>query len=532
MESLSRNRRPAASRGAPNASSRHSRAGARAGTRRNENACTHAPVAVIDIGSNSVRLVVYEELVRSLSPVFNEKMMCGLGREVHTTGLLAEDAVRKALAALTRFRALCRLMKVNRVYALATAACRDARNGPEFIAHAERILGLPIEVLSGPREAYLSALGVASGIYEPDGIVGDLGGGSLELTDIHGHRLGKGLTLPLGGLTLQDLSRRSPKRAEKMVKAAFSGLALLHGCHGRTFYAVGGAWRALARLHMTQSGYPLHVMHGYAIAAKDALAFVRRVRRYAPRGVLADIEIVAEMRRPLLAYAALVLEYIIRIGRPKTVVISAYGVREGLLFSHLANDEKTHDGLIDAAHSLNQLRSRSPHHGEELIDWTDQFVRAVKLKESAEEKRLRHAACLMADIGWRAHPDYRGEQSLNLIANGNFGAITHQGRAFLALTIYYRYAGITGEGLSPELLALVPRRLAERARILATVLRIGHLVSAAQPGVLPATHFHVKANRLILAFEHKAAALMGERVFNRLRQLARLMGRSAALETA
>src|SRR6201993_3386465 len=161
-------------------------------------------------------------MARSLISVFNEKTLCGLGREVQTTGLLAPDAVDKALTSLRRFRAVCRVMKVRRVHAIATAACRDARNGADFITQAERICGVPIEILSGPREAKLSALGVISGIHRPDGIVGDLGGGSLELIDVHGNRIRGGLTLPLGSLALQDLSHKSLKRAERIVKVALA----------------------------------------------------------------------------------------------------------------------------------------------------------------------------------------------------------------------------------------------------------------------------------------------------------------------
>src|SRR3977135_1599443 len=164
---------------------------------------------------------------RSLGSIFNEKTLCGLGREVQTTGLLAPDAVLKALTSLRRVRALCRGMKVGRVHAIATAACRDATNGPDFIAKAERICRVPIEILSGPREAKLSALGVISGIHNPDGIVGDLGGGSLELIDIRGNRLHSGVTLPLGGLALQDAAQRSLKRAERIVKTDLTGIAHL-----------------------------------------------------------------------------------------------------------------------------------------------------------------------------------------------------------------------------------------------------------------------------------------------------------------
>ena len=230
-------------------------------------------VAVIDIGSNSVRLVVYEAMARSLVTIFNEKALCGLGREVQSTGLLAPDAVAKALTSLRRFRALCRIQKVGRVYAIATAACRDASNGADFIAKAERICGVPIEILSGPREAKLSALGVISGIHNPDGIVGDLGGGSLELIDVHGNRVRSGVTLPLGSLALQDLSHKSLKRAERIVRNDLIDVAQLKAGRGRTFYAVGGTWRALARIHILQSGYPLRVMHGYSIPAAEALDF-------------------------------------------------------------------------------------------------------------------------------------------------------------------------------------------------------------------------------------------------------------------
>ncbi|MDO9560943.1 MAG: exopolyphosphatase, partial [Bradyrhizobium sp.] len=369
-------------------------------------------VAVIDIGSNSVRLVVYEKMARSLITVFNEKALCGLGREVQSTGLLAPDAIAKALTALRRFRALCRVMKVGRVHAIATAACRDASNGPDFIAKAERICGCPIEILSGPREAHLSALGVVSGVHKPDGIVGDLGGGSLELIDVRGNRVRRGVTLPLGSLALQDASLKSLKRAERIVKADLAGVAQLKAGSGRTFYAVGGTWRALARIHIIQSGYPLRVMHGYSIPAADALGFALRLRRLAAAGTLADIEAIADARRPLLAYAALVLEYIIRVAKPKTIVFSTFGVREGLLFAKLPQTERSKDGLICAAQTLNALLSRSSRHAEELIGWTDRLVRVVKLKETEDDRRLRHAACLLSDIGWRVHPDYRGEQTL------------------------------------------------------------------------------------------------------------------------
>jgi exopolyphosphatase/guanosine-5'-triphosphate,3'-diphosphate pyrophosphatase len=487
-------------------------------------------VAVVDIGSNSVRLVVYEAMSRSLVTIFNEKALCGLGREVQTTGLLAADAVAKALTSLRRFRALCRVMKVGRVHAIATAACRDASNGPEFIARAERICGVRIQILSGSLEAKLSALGVVSGIHKPDGIVGDLGGGSLELIDLHGSRLRKGVTLPLGSLALQDLSHKSLKRAERIAKTELSGVAQLKSGRGRAFYAVGGTWRALARIHIIQSGYPLGVMHGYSISAAEALDFARRLRRLASQNMLADIEAIADARRPLLAYAALVLEHVILVAKPRSVVFSTFGVREGLLYSQLPAQERAKDGLISAAQELNELLSRSARHAEELTEWTDRLVRVVKLRETEEDRRLRHAACLLSDIGWRVHPDYRGEQTLSLIIHGNFGSISHQGRAFVALSVFYRYAGLGEHNEPPAAIrALLPPSMIERARLLGAAFRVAHLISAARPAVLPATHFKTSGRRLMLVFEHKLVDLVADRVGSRFKQLARLVGRSGSI---
>lgn len=487
-------------------------------------------VAVIDIGSNSVRLVVYEDKTRNLAPIFNEKTLCGLGREVQSTGLLAADAVEKALVALKRFKALCKVMKVGEVHAIATAACRDATNGPDFIAKAERICGCPIDILPGAREAKLSALGVASGVYKPDGIVGDLGGGSLELIDVRGHRIRTGTTLPLGGLALQDASQKSLKKAERLVASQLTGLPQLKAGTGRTFYAVGGTWRALARIHIIQSGYPLRVMHGYSIPAADALDFARRLRRLAASNTLADIETVADARRPLLTYAALVLEYIIRVAKPKTIVFSTYGVREGLLYEMLPEKEQRKDGLIATAQTMNELRSRSPRHADDLIMWTDKLFRVAGLRETDDEKRLRHAACWLSDAAWRAHPDHRGEQSLDFIINGNFGAVTHEGRVFLALAAFYRYAGLNPENEAPEAVrALIPPAMVERARLIGATFRVAFMISAAQRGVLSHTHFRNQGRKLILVFDKRATDLAADRVTNRFKQLARLIGRTGTI---
>jgi exopolyphosphatase/guanosine-5'-triphosphate,3'-diphosphate pyrophosphatase len=443
--------------------------------------------------------------------------------------LLAADAVDKALAALRRFRMLCDRMEVGALWVVATAACREAKNGKAFVTEAERICRTQVQIISGKREAELSALGVVCGFHRPDGLVGDLGGGSLELSEVHGHKVHTGVTLPLGGLALQDVTDKSIKKAEKLVRKALGDAKLLKAGANRTFYAIGGTWRALARLHMWQTGYPLHVMHGYVIPAREAYDFSGLVHRVNVE-TLSQIEVVADQRRPLLSYAAVVLEHLIDIARPKEIVFSALGVREGLLFSMLKPDERRKDPLIAAAEELNLLRSRSPAHGEELIAWTDRFLASTGLHETAEERRLRHAACLLADIGWRAHPDYRCEQSLNIIANAAFVGIDHPGRVFLALAVFFRHVGLVDEELSPRIRELASTRVLDRARVLGAALRVAYLVSASTTGVLPKTPMVVERGRLILRFRNGLKDLAGERVFVRLRQLARLIGRDPVME--
>lgn len=485
-------------------------------------------VAVIDIGSNSVRLVVYEGLSRAPTPLFNEKTLAGLGREVQTKGLMPPDAVDRALAALRRFRALCDTMRVGQLWVLATAACREARNGPEFIAAAQRICRSKVDVLTGGREAELTALGVISGFHRPDGLVGDLGGGSLELVDVHGTSLKAGVTLPLGGLALQDRSGKSLKKADNIVEHALAQVSLKAG-KGRSFYAVGGTWRSLARLHMAQTGYPLHVMHNYVIRSKEALEFARLLHRVNPE-TLSQIEVVNIARIPLLPFAALVLEHIVERAKPRDIVFSALGLREGLLYSQLDPETRKQDALMSVAQELNILRSRSPQHGEELVAWTDRFMMSSGIDETIEERRLRHAACLLADIGWRAHPDYRGEQSLDVLAHGAFVGIDHPGRAFLALAVFFRHvSALRDEELSPRIRELASTRMLDHARVLGASLRVAYLVSASQPGILPRTPLKVEKHKLVLRFERDCAALAGDRVMSRLKQLARLVGREPVI---
>jgi exopolyphosphatase / guanosine-5'-triphosphate,3'-diphosphate pyrophosphatase len=487
-----------------------------------------SPVAVVDIGSNSVRLVVYEGATRAPTPLFNEKVLCGLGRSLVSTGRLAPDAVSRALRAVRRFRALIDQMGVTRVEAIATAAAREAENGADFIARAERALDAPIRVLSGTEEAELAALGVVAGIHDADGLVGDLGGGSLELIDVRGERLGDAATLPLGGLRLIDASGDDLKKAREIVDAELAKLDWLEKGRNRDLYVIGGTWRALARLHMMQTDYPLHFMHNYRVEAGDALRFAAVLDQLS-HSSLAGIRDISSARRETLPYGALVLERLIRKVKPRAVVISVFGIREGLLYELLSEEERRKDPLIAACDDLARRRSRSVDSAYELCFWTDELFRGPGLTETPEQRRLRHAACLLSDIGWHAHPDYRGIQSLNLVAHGNFVGVDHPGRAFLALTVYYRNEGTSKDELSQSMLALVDKDMVKRARILGAAFRAAHMVSASKPGVLTNTPLAYEGNRLVWTLPEPYSNLEGERVDRRFKTLANLLDREGEI---
>lgn len=490
------------------------------------------PMGVVDIGSNSVRLVVYEGAVRSPTPIFNEKVLCGLGRQVGSTGRLGEESVKLALDALSRFKAITRILGVKNVWAIATAACREASDGPDFISRGERALGTRIQVLSGQREAELAANGIMMGFRSPDGVAGDLGGGSLELIEVEGETLRRSATLPLGGLRLLDAADGNLEEAIDIADEEIARVPWIDQGRGRVFYAVGGTWRAIARLHMEKTDYPLRVMHGYRMATAEAIGFCEEIRKAKKLSSMPGVDELSRQRREVLPYGALVLERLLKRLQPSAVDFSVFGIREGLVYSLLSETERKKDPLLSFCFEYARQRSRSAEHARELCTWTDTLFEGPGPKETDEERRLRHAACLLSDISWRAHPDYRGEQSLILISQSALGGTDHPGRVFLALTAYFRHMGVSGDAenegpdnLPDRLKAIVSKKLYRRARIIGAAIRAAHMLSIGRPGIIDETPVAYERNKLVLTLPKAYAALDGERLRRRFAALAGLLER-------
>jgi exopolyphosphatase/guanosine-5'-triphosphate,3'-diphosphate pyrophosphatase len=490
------------------------------------------PVSIVDIGSNSIRLVIYEGLNRAPAMLFNEKVMCGLGKGIAQTGNMDEGSVTRALAALHRFKALSHQARAYTMFVLATAAAREAANGPDFIHKAEMILGHKVRVLSGEEEAKYSALGIMSGYDYADGIAGDLGGGSLELIDVKGKAIGKGMTTPLGGIRLSEYAGGSLTKATAYARKLVRNVDFLSAGEGRTFYAVGGTWRSLAKLHMQLNNYPLHMIQDYRLGYAEAMSFLDGVIRNKEQKEPA-YQAVSRARRTLLPYGAIAMREVLAVMKPAFVSFSVQGVREGYLYSLLPETIKSQDPLLSAAGELAVLRARSPEHARELASWTGRMMPLFGVDETVEEKRYREAACLLADISWRAHPDYRGLQALNIIAHSSFIGITHPGRAYVALANYYRFEGLYDDGATSDLAKISTPRLLELAKILGGMLRVVYLFSASMPGVIRNLHFERPrdpATGLDLEFvvPPEYSEFAGERLDGRLQQLAKLTGKKLA----
>jgi exopolyphosphatase/guanosine-5'-triphosphate,3'-diphosphate pyrophosphatase len=483
------------------------------------------PVAVLDIGSNSVRLVVYERHARSLTPLYNEKSACALGRGLAATGKLAYENVDRALTAIQRFALVAKLMRAGKVYVLATSAVRDASNSKSFVDAVEETMGAPVRVLSGAEEAHFAALGVLAGIPGFSGVVGDLGGGSLELSAMTAGNESVGETHELGVIRIQDDSAGAVAKAQALAKQRLKTSDILRNPPNSVFCAIGGTWRSLAKLHQVLRKYPLHMVQHYDTPAADILKLCEDiVTEYAATKTYTGAEHMSSGRRELVPYGAAVLAEVLKTGKYEKVVFSALGVREGFLYGLLDDKERRVDPLLQGAEEMSVLRSRSPAHATDLIDFSAEFLTAIGVRETADELRLRKVACYLADIGWRGHPDYRGEQSVDLIAYGSLTGVDHPGRAFLAEVIAVRYMGLKHKSQNQSLLALSGPSASMKARLLGATMRVAYPMSAAMPGVLPRAGFSLTDGVLQLHLPTDLAFLDGEHLQGRLDQLAGVAG--------
>lgn len=481
---------------------------------------------VIDIGSNSVRLVVYDGPHRALSPDINEKALCAIGKGIATTGRLDPQGAAAAIRALARFRMIAEFRNVKRIEAVATAAVREASNGKEFRQRAEEALGVPIRVLSGEDEAKLAAEGVLGGIPDADGVAGDLGGGSLELTPLERGQAGAGVTLPFGPLRLMDASDGKFDRARSLVDQGLESVRLLDRLRGRSLYAVGGVWRSIARIHMTRAKHPVQVLHAYSMSREDAIEHTEYLSSRSRRA-MDLIEEETRRRADAIPYGAIVLERLLKAAKIDRVVVSSFGVREGVMFQRMPDEVRKQDPLLAAARDWAQREARDPGLEDALCQWTQSLFG----HEAAEDARLRRAACVLSDVLWRGHPDHRADAAFQMALNGNFTGIDHRGRGMMALALHHRYSGLdTPPGNYARLSAFLGDESCSWAMVLGAALRLAYALAGPSADVIRQTTLRVTASSLILSLPRAMEPLWCEQVERKLEDLASALRKTARHE--
>jgi exopolyphosphatase/guanosine-5'-triphosphate,3'-diphosphate pyrophosphatase len=471
------------------------------------------PVGIIDIGSNSIRLCVYDGAARVPVPLFNEKAVCALGQGLGASGRLNRDGVAQAVAVVGRFVALSRAMEVERLDVLATAAVRDAVDGDDFVRAIEQGYDVEVKVLSGGQEAEAAAMGVLCGTPDADGIVADLGGGSLELVTVQNGGFGHHVTMPLGVLRLSEASGDERAKAEAIVDKHLKAVPWLNQGKGRHLYAVGGAWRAIARICIAQTHHPLTVLDNFALDAREGLRIVELVSSQSKKS-LEKVPGVSKKRIANLPLAALTLEKVIRATQPDQLVFSIYGMREGQFYRHLPESLRRQDPLLSVCRQMALMNSRFPEHGDELMAW----MAPLFPDEPPHRARLRHAACLVSDIFWNEHPDYRAEQAFLRILRLPFMGVAHRDRAAIAYTIFQRYQGSDDSPHAKMAIQLLDETRLQRCRVTGLALRLAHTLSGGAPNLLRETRLYTDGGQLVLEVPagNPAFAIESDRTFDRL----------------
>lgn len=480
-------------------------------------------IAVIDIGSNSLRLVVYDGLSRAPHVLFNEKVLCGLGRNLGKSGRLNPDAIEPALASLERFVALAQAIGVARLDIIATAAVRDASDGTEFVAEVTRRCGRAVRVLDGAAEGRLSALGVVAGIPHANGVVGDLGGGSVELVPVDLGQVGEGATLPLGPLRLAEFSD-DERRLREVVDKHLATVKWLRRYRGRSFYLVGGAWRALARIHMEQMNYPLHIIQNYTIPRSEAEQIFQFIGRLS-RKSLEKMAAVSKKRIEAVPLAAFVLSRLVNVIEPDRLVFSAFGLREGHTYDLLPEAERRQDPLLAACREMAEASPRFGIAGDELFEWTSPLFPA----EDARRRRLRLATALLGDMAWREHPDYRAEAAFLLGLRMPVAGIDHGERIFVATALHARYGGPADSEVKARTKRLITEEDHTAARSIGLALRLGYTLSGGAPAILQRTRLALRDQEIVLMVPDEEPLWSGETVQRRFEALGRAFNRRVVI---
>ena len=462
--------------------------------------------AIIDIGSNTVRLVVYNGPPRAPIVLLNEKVTPRLGRDVEKTGALAEDSMEMALDALARYAALLEMLEVENVQAVATAAVRDADNGLAFL-NKVRSFGLAPRLISGEEEARISALGVVSAFPGATGVCGDLGGGSLELTQVEGGVPQRSITMPLGTLRLPPLRKDGEEAFSKSIKKMLKAHDWRAG-KAEPFYAAGGSWRALAIYAMGKLDWPLEDPHDFELAADEAQTLCEGLVKNGPTG---DTARISSSRLETMPDAAALMLALIERMKPSRIVFSAWGLREGLLYNDLPVALREDDPMLAGISEFASGYSVSPGQARQVDAW---IAKALACEEGDE--RLRLAATMLALATMRGEPNMRAEQAMNWALRKRWIGLPARGRAMIAMAVL---ANSNSLDAPAELERIASRKDLQTAAAWGLGIRLCRKLTWCADQALDGTDLRREKKRLVLGFADEASDLCSPSVIKNLKRL-------------
>ena len=466
-------------------------------------------IAIIDIGSNSVRMVVYHALKRVPLPLFNEKYMCALGRGLARTGKLNPAGVKQAEAALARFLIMAKRLEVASLDIVATAAVRDAQNGAAFVAGLEKQHGITITVISGEREAELAAKAVLSAFHEPLGISADLGGGSMELATVERSHIGQVASCHLGSLRMLDTSDGKRDKMEAMIRDELKHIEWLKDMKPPCIYAIGGGFRTLAKLHIKKTHYPLDLVHEYAMSKRSVTQMNERLLALSPSEV-AQLPGISPKRAATIVPTTLVLQKLLQITGATEVRFSSSGIREGFFYDLLGPRVQKEDALLASAGDLAALIGRTGGYAQELYDW----MTPLFASEPLPWQRLRMALCKLSELAWSIDPSFRANWAYQRIIQSSLKGMDHKERLMLALALFHRYQ-TRWKGDRTEI-SLLDERERLWARCVGLAANLAFQLSGGRGGNLYHAKLRFHDAQVMLSLDTEANPLRTEAVEKRL----------------
>ncbi len=486
-------------------------------------------IGVLDIGSNSVRFVIFELFGAAFTAVYNEKVLAGLGRELTQTGRLHKNGRQEALAAIKRFNRIAQEQGLDDLIVGATAALRIADDAPEFIDQVKTDTGIDISPVSGDEEARLTALGLIAAEPRASGIAADLGGASLELIKVDHGEVGQGVSYKVGPFQMLGgrLSRQGQLNATDLKQKIVSVIESSNKSFepGQILYLIGGAWRNLAGIHQTRHLYPLRTLQAYELMPGAAQDLARWAYGVGHTDLL-NWPGIAQRRLETLPYSGILLDVLLERLNPKKIVISTSGLRQGLIYNALPENLRKRDALLDGCRDLARGNLQGQGFARPLWEFltpVNPFCPAVF--ETENENRLRLAACYLVGIGKGLHPDYRAELVFDDVLYAPLSGLTHKERAYLALILFHSYTSKRNYPNAPAMNLLLSLKEREAAFIYGSAMRLGVVASGRSATLLEKFALRANPQTLSLIVEPDYHELITERVTHRLNKLGNLLNR-------